>query len=153
MEFVRQNKLALSIVAVLALLAVVAALVIGQKVVASFLPTLTPKSVNAEDYAFLAGKPKAKAPSEQAGTRVPTADVNPIALIELEGNVELSQVSVDIELGTGLVTLKLTDGAFEMYMDKVAELKSSETKFNYDSLQIIEAEVATLTDLPAVQSS
>lgn len=152
MEFVRSNKLPLLVIGVLTVFVLIVIAVIAPRVVASFSPTLTPKSSNAEDYVYLTDKSKAKAPVGPAETSPPVMVVNPMTLIELPGNVELSEISVDTEFGIGVVTLKLTDAAFELYLDEVAELKSSETVFTYDSLHIFEKEAATLTDLAMVHT-
>lgn len=154
MEFVRSNKLTLLVIGVLVTVVAIAASVIGPRVVASFSSTLAPKSSHAEDYVYpAAGHTKAEAPVGSAEAAPPAIVVNPIALIELDGNIELSQVEVGLNVayGTGLVTFTLNDSGLVAYSAAITELRSAGKDFSYDSLQIFEDEVSELVDLSAIE--
>ncbi len=133
------------------LVIVVAGLFIAMGAVVSLAgctPYLEPKSSDLGSYTYPEGKLPAPAPTGSAESRAPVHEVNVIGVVVPEANlvdVVFEQASVDSRYGTGFVSFKLGDAAYERYVRELDSLDTAGIPYDAGPLEVFESE-AVMTD-------
>lgn len=121
---------------------VAAAAVIG---LTSCTPRLEPKSSNPADYVYPEDKPPAPAPEGPAESHAPTYAVKVIGLVVPEANlvdVVFEQASINSQSGTGFVSFKLSDAAYERYVRELEYLRAANIPYDAGPLEIFDLDEA-----------